>query len=90
MLRHSGLPVPPARPLRLWRGMRRRPGPLRLALSDSRKSVAAMLVAATERESPNLARAKICGGGPAQAVSLPHRVAAATPLRSKTPLRDKV
>jgi hypothetical protein len=86
-LRRSGLPVPLARPPRPWRGMRHRPEPLRLALSDSRKSVAAMSAAAVERGSHNLARAKIWGGSPARA---PHRAAAATPLPNKMPLRDKV
>ena len=89
-LRRSGLPVPPARPPRPRRGMRRRPEPLRLAHSDSRKSVAAMSAAAAERGSPNLARAKIRGASPARAAVLPpHRAAAATPLHNKTPFRDR-
>ena len=88
MLRRSGLPVQPARPA--WRGMRRRREPLRLARSDSRKSMAAMSAAAADRGSPNLVRAKIWGGSPDRAaLSPPRRAAAATPLHNKTPLRDR-
>ena len=88
MLRRSGLPVQPARPA--WRGMRRRREPLRLARSDSRKSMAAMSAAAADRGSPNLVRAKIWGGSPDRAaLSPPRRAAAASPLHNKTPLRDR-
>ena len=69
-LRRSSLPVPPAaRPLRPWRGTRRRHGPLRLQRSNSRKSPAAMPAAAVERGLPNrlnLARAAIWRGKPRQ------------------------
>jgi hypothetical protein len=69
-LRRSSLPVPPAaRPLRPWRGTRRRRGPLRLQRSNSRKSPAAMPAAAVERGLPNrlnLARAAIWRGKPRQ------------------------
>jgi hypothetical protein len=72
-----------ARPLRPWRGTRRRRGPLRQR-SNSRKSPAAMPAAAVERGLPNrlnLARAAIWHGKPRQR-ALRQRRAAGQRLRA--------
>ncbi len=65
--RRSGLPVPlVVRPPRLWRGTRRRRGPLRLQRSNSRKSPAAVPADKLDRRLPNPARAAIWRAKPRQ------------------------
>ena len=90
-LRRSSLPVrPAAHPHRRWRGTRRRRGPRRLPLSNSRKSADG--AAAVARELRNRASSKLwCSPGPA-ALPLRHHpgAAAATPRHNKTWLRSRV
>ena len=87
----SGLPVrPAAHPHRRWCGTRRRRGPRRLPLSNSRKSADG--AAAVARELRNRASSKLwCSPGPA-ALPLRHHpgAAAATPRHNKTWLRSRV
>ena len=90
-LRRSGLPVrPAAHPHRRWCGTRRRRGPRRPPLSNSRKSADG--AAAVARELRNRASSKLwCSPGPA-ALPLRHHpgAAAATPRHNKTWLRSRV
>jgi hypothetical protein len=77
-LRRSGLRVPPVRPRRPWPGMRHFRELLRLLRRKAAAGVA--------RELPNRASSR-----PGRAALLPpHRAAAATPLHSKTRLRNRV
>ena len=90
-LRRSGLPVrPAAHPHRPWRGTRRRRGPRRLALSNSRKPADG--AAAVARELHNRASSKIWRSPGPAALPLRHRpgAAAATPRHNKTWLRNRV
>ena len=90
-LRRSSLPVrPAAHPHRRWRGTRRRRGPRRLALSNSRKSADG--AAAVARELHNRASSKIWRSPGPAALPLRHRpgAAAATPRHNKTWLHNRV
>ena len=90
-LRRSSLPVrPAAHPHRRWCGTRRRRGPRRLPLSNSRKSADG--AAAVARELRNRASSKIWRSPGPAALPLRHRpgAAAATPRHNKTWLRNRV
>jgi hypothetical protein len=90
-LRRSSLPVrPAAHPHRRWCGTRRRRGPRRLPLSNSRKSADG--AAAVARELRNRASSKIWRSPGPAALPLRHRpgAAAATPRHNKTWLRKRV